>query len=96
MTSRVEKIRGRLEEALLPVHLEIMDDSMAHAGHSGAMETGGGHFYATIVSEAFEGKSSVQRHQLVYRALGDLMQKEIHAFSIKAFTPFEFQQKGNP
>lgn len=96
MTSRAEKIRNRLEEALSPVHLDITDDSMAHAGHKGAMETGGGHFHATIVSEAFEGKSSVQRHQLVYRALGDLMQTEIHAFSMKAFTPLEFQQKGNP
>jgi len=95
MTTRAEKIRIRLEEALSPVHLEIVDDSMAHAGHAGAVD-GGGHFYATIVSEAFEGKSSVQRHQLVYLALGDLMQKEIHAFSMKAFTPLEFQQKGNP
>jgi len=95
MISRVEKIRSRLEDVLSPVHLEVTDDSMAHAGHAGAMETGGGHFYATIVSEMFEGKSSVQRHQLVYRALGDLMQKEIHAFSMKAFTPLEFQQKGN-
>lgn len=95
MTNRVEKIRNRLEEALSPVHLQVTDDSMAHAGHAGAME-GGGHFSAIIVSEIFEGKSSVQRHQLVYRALSDLMQKEIHAFSIKAFTPFEFQQKGNP
>lgn len=95
MMSRVEKIRNRLEEALSPVHLEITDDSAAHAGHAGAME-GGGHFYATIVSEIFEGKSPVQRHQLVYRALGDLMQKEIHAFSMKAFTPLEFQRKGNP
>ncbi|MGX2039468.1 BolA family protein [Methylocaldum sp. MU1018] len=95
MTSRVEKIRSRLKDALSPVHLDIVDNSLAHAGHSGAMETGGGHFYATIVSEAFEGKSSVQRHQLVYRALGDLMQKEIHALNIKAFTPLEFQQEGN-
>ncbi|CAI8716844.1 BolA family protein [Methylocaldum szegediense] len=95
MTSRVERIRTRLEEALSPVHLEITDDSMAHAGHAGAME-GGGHFSAIIVSDVFEGKSPVQRHQLVYRALGDMMQKEIHAFSIKAFTPLEFQRKGNP
>jgi BolA protein len=57
---------------------------------------GGGHFSAIIVSDVFEGKSPVQRHQLVYRALGDMMQKEIHAFSIKAFTPLEFQRKGNP
>jgi BolA protein len=91
MTDRVEKIRARLDEALAPVRLEITDDSLAHAGHAGAMASGGGHFSALIVSNAFEGKSPVQRHQLVYRALGELMRTDIHAFSIKAFTPSEYQ-----
>jgi BolA protein len=89
--NRVEKIRRKLEEALAPAHLDLIDDSAAHAGHAGAM-SGGGHFSAVIVAEAFEGKSSVQRHQMVYRALGELMQTDIHALSIKAYTPSEYPQ----
>lgn len=90
MTDRVEMIRSRLVSELAPTHLEIIDDSAAHAGHAGARQ-GGGHFSALIVSAAFEGKSPVQRHQLVYRVLGEMMQAEIHALSIKAFTPSEYQ-----
>ncbi len=90
MTSRVELIEKRLREALDPIKLEIVDDSQSHAGHAGALESGGGHFYATIVSGAFIGKSLVQRHQLVYAALGDLMQTAIHAFSMKVLSPDEF------
>lgn len=91
MSERVRKIRSKLEAALAPVYLDIVDDSMTHAGHAGAMESGGGHFSAVIVSEAFEGKTPVQRHQMVYRALGELMRTDIHALSIKAFTPVEYQ-----
>jgi BolA protein len=89
MSQRVEMIRAALQQGLSPVRLDITDDSAAHAGHAGAM-SGGGHFTALIVSEAFAGKSPVQRHQLVYRTLGDLMQTEIHALSIKAYTPSEY------
>jgi len=95
MSVRVDRIRNLLQDALAPSLLELHDDSQSHAGHSGAMESGGGHFYATIISSAFEGKTLVQRHQLVYAALGDMMRKEIHAFSIKAITPSEFQRKEN-
>ena len=91
MTSRAEKIRSVLQAALKPTLLEIFDDSGSHAGHPGAVESGGGHFYATIVSSAFEGKTLVQRHQLVYAALGDLMRTDIHALSIKAFAPLEYK-----
>lgn len=89
MTDRVQRIRSALEAGLAPVHLEIIDDSHAHAGHAGAQ--GGGHYSALIVSEAFEEKSPVQRHQLVYRTLGDMLRSDIHALSIQAFTPSEFQ-----
>lgn len=87
---RVAMIRERLTEALSPVSLEIQDDSHKHAGHAGA-RSGGGHFDVRVVSEAFAGKSPIQRHRLVYDALGDAMQTEIHALSIKAFTPDEAQ-----
>lgn len=91
MMSRMEKIRQRIDEALSPVNLEIIDESAAHAGHAGALESGGGHYEAIIVADAFEGKTPLQRHQLVYHALGELMKTDIHALSIKAYTPKEYQ-----
>ena len=54
------------------------------------VEGDGQHFYATIVSAAFEGRNRVQRHQLVYGALGERMRAEIHALSMKTLTPQEF------
>ncbi len=50
----------------------------------------GRHFEAVVVSSAFAGKSRVQRHQLVYQTLGDRMREEIHALSIKTYTPEEW------
>ncbi|MGH8551022.1 MAG: BolA family protein [Methylococcales bacterium] len=90
--TRVEKIKARINRALAPERLEIIDDSASHAGHTGVREQGGGHFFATIVSGSFEGKSLIQRHQLVYQALGDLMQSDIHAISIQAYTPNEIDK----
>lgn len=85
---RVTMIRERLTEALSPQKLDIQDDSAKHAGHAGA-RGGGGHFNVDIVSDAFAGKTLIQRHRLVYEALGDAMQSEIHALSIQARTPDE-------
>ena len=87
MSDRSNSIRDKLEEAFSPTHFEIIDDSQSHAGHAGVQETGGGHFFVTIVSEQFEGKSRVKRHQLIYAALGTMMQSDIHALSITSFTP---------
>lgn len=53
----------------------------------------GHHFEATIVSPAFEGKNMIQQHQLVYQALGERMREEIHALSMKTFTPADWQRK---
>ncbi len=92
MATPVERIRKRLEEALSPLHLEIVDASAAHVGHVEA--GGGGHYFVTIVSEAFRGKPLLERHQMVYRALSEMMVSEIHALSIKAYTPEEFQTAG--
>ncbi|PPD32617.1 MAG: BolA family transcriptional regulator [Methylomonas sp.] len=85
-------IRQKLEEVLKPDLLEIIDHSAAHAGHAG--NKGGGHFNITIVSEQFEGKTLVQRHQLIYAIMGDMMKEEIHALGINALTPTE-NSKGN-
>ncbi|MBN9430647.1 MAG: BolA family transcriptional regulator [Burkholderiales bacterium] len=53
----------------------------------------GHHFEAVIVSAAFEGKRPVQRHQIVYAALGDRMREEIHALSMKTLTPAEYAEQ---
>ncbi len=92
MSERVEMIKNRLQETFRPVHIELIDASAAHAGH--AQAGGAGHFFLTIVSDAFAGKNPVQRHQLVYQALGDLMHSEIHALSIQAYTSDEYPTKG--
>jgi BolA protein len=85
--NRIEAIRERLA-ALSPQQVDIEDDSAKHAGHQSA--GGGGHYRLTIVSDAFAGKSLVQRHRLVYETLDDLLkQNEIHALSIKAYTAQE-------
>jgi acid stress-induced BolA-like protein IbaG/YrbA len=60
------------------------------------VEGDGQHFHAVIVSPAFEGRSRVQRHQMVYAALGDRMRAEIHALSMKTLTPQEFAALGEP
>ena len=87
MSNRVALIEQRLRAALEPEHLAIMDDSAAHVGHAGTRE--GGHFTVHIVSAAFAGKTPIQRHRLVHAAVADLMHREIHALSIRAWTPEE-------
>jgi BolA protein len=86
---RVRAIETRLREAFAPESLEVVDQSHLHAGHAGA-RSGAGHFDVTIVSARFAEQNEVQRHRMVYSALADLMPEEIHALSIKAFTPDEF------
>jgi BolA protein len=88
MSERIEMIRERLNQALAPTRLDIVDESHKHASHAGA-RSGGGHFNVLIVSAAFTGKSLIQRHRMVYDALGDAMHQAIHAMSIKALAPSE-------
>lgn len=84
-----EIIKQKLNETLNPELVEIIDNSAAHAGHAGA-QRGGGHYNVTIVADSFNGKTLVQRHQLIYQALGDMMKEEIHALGINALTPSEY------
>ncbi len=86
--STYDEIHAKLA-TLSPLSLEIKDDSAEHAGHAGA-QGGGGHYWLTIVSDVFQGKSRLERHRLIYAALGDMMQKKIHALSIQAYSPEEF------
>ena len=90
--ARLERIRASLVAGLQPDELELTDDSHLHAGHAGARD-GRGHFRVYIVSKQFATMRPLQRHQLVYRTLGDLMQTDIHALSISASTPDEAQSR---
>jgi len=85
--ARIERMRAALQ-ALEPSHLEIIDESDRHAGHEGARD-GRGHFALDIVSEAFVGLAPLARHRRVYQAMGEMMQADIHALSIRARTPAE-------
>jgi acid stress-induced BolA-like protein IbaG/YrbA len=67
---------------------KIIEDGIPDAQVS--VQGDGDHFEATIVSEAFNGKSMVQQHQMVYSALGDLMKGAVHALSFRTFTPQEW------
>ena len=83
----MEQIHAKLA-ALSPLTLDLRDDSSKHAGHAGAA-SGGGHFLLKIVSERFNGLHAVARHRLVYQALGEMMQRDIHAIAIDARAPGE-------
>jgi len=91
---RVAKIRSRLEAELEPEELDVVDDSHRHAGHEGARD-GRGHFQVRILSRRFVGKRTVERHRMVYAALGPLMQTDIHALGLVALSP-EDTKSSNP
>ena len=76
----IESVKHGIESGLACEHLEVLGD--------------GQHFQALIVSSEFEGRSRVQRHQLVYAVLGDRMREEIHALSMKTLTPQEWRSDG--
>jgi BolA family transcriptional regulator, general stress-responsive regulator len=85
--NRIEAMKNKLA-VLNPVFLEIIDDSHKHAGHAGA-RGGGGHYLLHIVTPDFSGKTTMARHRMIYSALGEMMEHEIHALNIKAKTPEE-------
>jgi len=88
MSDRITRIRDALQQSLAPSQLEIEDDSHRHAGHAGARD-GRGHFNVLVVSEQFRSLAPLARHRAVYAALGSMMDTDIHALSIRAYTPDE-------
>ncbi len=89
MTSeRAARIESILTSSFTPSKILVKDQSHLHAGHAGAQD-GRGHFAVTIVSEEFAGQSKIARHRMIFDALGDMMQTDIHALSIKALTADE-------
>ena len=87
-SGRKETIEQLLRNSLSPSELLVKDQSHLHAGHAGARE-GKGHFDVTIVSDRFEGLNRIARHRLVYDALGQFMDTDIHALRINAYSPAE-------
>ena len=85
-------IERELETHFQPTELQIKDQSHLHAGHEGAKD-GRGHFDITIVSGRFEGQNRIQRHRMVYDALMELLDTEIHALRIRPLTPSEREQR---
>lgn len=77
---QAEDIKKMIEVGIPGCTLEIEGDD-------------GVHFAAVVVSEAFSGKTMVQQHQLVYKALGDKMGGDIHALSLQTYTPEEWEKK---
>jgi BolA protein len=84
------EIAQRLETALAPARLAVINDSEAHRGHGGYDGSGESHFTVEVEAEAFRGMSRLQRQRAVNEALGDLLSKDrIHALAIKASVPGE-------
>lgn len=77
----------RLNSALSPISVDLVDDSEQHRGHGGYNPSGESHFSLTIESPAFAGKSRVERQRMIYHALGDLMKERVHALQIRARAP---------
>lgn len=86
----IDDIRARLQQAIAPVTLEVIDEGHLHVGHAGE---GTGHFRVRIASDAFAGKTRVQQHRLVYDALAGLMGHGIHALAIEADATVDSKHK---
>ena len=85
-----KEIKKRLEEKLDLIHFEIKDFTGRHLNHK--LHEGGFHLETTIVSDNFTDKTLIERHRLVYDAMGELMKHEIHALSMKTLTRGEWEE----
>jgi len=92
---RVRAIKNALVQGLEAVHAEVVDNSAGHTHHLGS-EDGGGHFAVVVVSEAFRGLSRIAAQKLVYETLAELMTEDIHALSMRTFTPEQWTATRRP
>jgi BolA family transcriptional regulator, general stress-responsive regulator len=88
MTTR-DIITDKLTRAFAPERLDVVDESHRHAGHAGARAGGETHYSVYIVSQAFQGKSRVERHRMVNAALASELKAGVHALAIRAAAPGE-------
>ena len=85
-----KEIKKRLKKRLDLIHFEIKDFTGRHLNHK--LHEGGFHLETTIVSDNFIDKTLIERHRLVYDAMGELMKHEIHALSMKTLTRSEWEE----
>lgn len=88
---RKKEITRRLREAFDPETLGVEDESYLHEGHEGAKD-GRGHFRVLIITDAFEEKTMIERHRMIYRELDEMMRLDIHALAIDAWSPEELDR----
>ncbi len=88
---RRKEISRRLKAAFSPETLGVEDESHLHEGHEGAKD-GRGHFRVLIIAEAFDGKTMIERHRMIYRVLDEMMRLDIHALAIDAWAPGELDR----
>jgi BolA protein len=88
---RKKEITRRLKEAFEPETLGVEDESYLHEGHEGAKD-GRGHFRVLIITDAFEDKTMIERHRMIYRELDEMMRLDIHALAIDAWSPGELDR----
>jgi BolA protein len=84
-----ERIADKLKRGLAPSALAVIDESYLHAGHAGHHAKGESHFRIEVVSDAFAGKSRVERHRLINSLLAEELASDVHALAISARTPEE-------
>lgn len=87
-----DNIESKLNEALSPTRLKVLDDSARHAKHSGSRPGGESHFRVEIVSAAFAGKSRVERHRMVNALLAAELAGPVHALQLTTMTPEEAER----
>ncbi|KLI63269.1 BolA family protein [Aurantiacibacter marinus] len=83
------EIEQLLTHALSPTHLDVINDSAQHSGHSGDDGSGESHFTVVVESAAFDGKNRLARQRMVLGALGDIPGNRVHAFAMKCYAPGE-------
>lgn len=86
-----QHITTKLQKAFAPESLDVADESHLHEGHAGHRPGGGTHFRVYIVSQAFDGKSRVERHRMINQVLADELAGTVHALALKVQTPAEQQ-----
>lgn len=90
--TREERLLERLRSGLAAEHVALEDESARHVGHEGA-RGGAGHYAVVVVAARFVGLDQAARHRAVYAAVRDMMPAEIHALSIRTFTPEEWRAR---
>jgi BolA protein len=86
-------IRNKLEKALNPIRLDVIDESHLHAGHAGARPGGESHFRLFIVAEAFGGQTRIARQRVVNNVLREELAGPVHALAMKTLTPAEAEKE---